>query len=85
MKIKINEEEFIFHRKANLKVCFNYLSITEPNFIEENSQRSEFCNNPKIVLPRNIAKIFLTNRKIISVLFVDLNRKKKIVCHPARS
>ncbi len=82
MKIKI-VHDLTFHEESNLKACYNYLSITEPEFIEENALKSEFCSSHKIELPKDITEIFNPNeKKVISVLSIDKDGNKKFVCHP---
>ncbi len=82
MKIKI-VYDLTFHEESNLKLCFNYLSITEPNFSEVNPVINEFCSSHKIELPKDVAEIFNPRDEgVISVLSVDRNGNKKLICHP---
>lgn len=84
MRISILQK-FEFDKNSNLKLSYDYMSITEPDFIEENCLKFEYCGNHKIALPKSISDVFDPNRKIISILSVDKNRKKKLICHPTRS
>lgn len=84
MKIHITQN-LSFSDESNIKVCQLWLSITEPDFIEEESQKFEYCNH-QIKLPKNITDIFdPKDKKVISILSIDKNKRKKLVSHFVRS
>ncbi len=85
MKIQINGQKHFFPESCQPKVCHSWFSIKDPDFIEEGSQKKEYCSD-EISIPKEIAKIFNPNKlKIISYLSIDINKKKKFESHVVRS
>jgi len=79
MKISIIKD-FEFKKDVNLKVDSNYLSITDPEFDNNQAKTTELCHH-QIKLPNSLKNIFNpANKKIIAHLAIDKNQNKKLVC-----
>lgn len=84
MKIEITQK-LCFSKKCILKICHSWFSVKDPDFIEEASQRIEYTNH-QINLPDEMKKIFNPNQlKVISILSIDKNKKRKLESHVVRS
>lgn len=78
IKIKIDSQQFTFKDSCNLKFDNRYFSIRDENYIDDQENESFELENPKLILPDYISKIFRSNKNFKLVIKKDENGLLKI-------